>query len=641
MTNSPRYAEHGEVILGTDANGDYVHLPLMERQGYGINMSVLGVYPPKQIIGDFTRDSHQLLSSYIQSSFIGGGQIGTSQEATDQERFWYATLETRYPRALTLAPLTATVSGPNTSGARPLGDYGTATLASYGAVLRLVESGTASGGANLTATPVNKGTQFAGTSTSRFFIPLGASGIDVWDGAAVTNIAGVTAQSLTVFDQKLYAVQTNGQIKYSLDGTAWTDTGLKVDATHTPRHIVTFYDRQDNPCLHVITDTDVWAIDASAPNIYRTELQYPRHPYQGLAATVWRTDLYVSVGTGLHRYTGSVITSAGVDRDEGLPRAFAGYYVDLTSGYNGLYALIKGLDQSGGESSEEQTLDLGDGGDGWYVPASTGGASVMVWDGMGWHTLWTATDVTSSGITSIYVSGGGTNQYRLWWGCAGDLYYQDLPLIYQNPKQLPTGSYATTGYLETPWLDMSMTGTSKILASIEIDTLNCSSTNYIDVSYGLDSDGSMTYLGRITSNGHARFQFGSSGSLPDGDTTRYRGASFERIKLRFEFARNAAVSTSSPLMESFAVVYLKKMGKLKAWEFVVDLDRIPDTGYKGRGRQEIIDFLEDIVDDTEFVPFCPGSRWYNVKVSGVSGLDVTGVASSGSRRVNVVEAMEM
>jgi hypothetical protein len=641
MTDRPRYTDVGEVILGVDSKG-YVHLPIDVTDGFGVSTSVLGVYPPKQIQGDYTRDSHQLLSAFIQSSFIGGGQIQTAQEATDIERFWWSTLETRHPRTLCLPALTTMVAGPNESSARVLGDYNNATLASYGTELRLVESGSATGGATLNGTPVNKGVAFAGTGSTRFFIPLGASGIDIWDGATVTHDGTILAASIELFDEKLYVIETDGDIHYTVDGSTWTSGGVSLDASYTPRHLVSFYDRADQPCLHVVTERDVWAVNVDGPAMYKTQVQYPAHPDQGLASTVWRTDLYVSVGAGMHRYTGSVIAANGIDRDDGLPEEWKARFQDITGAYNGIYCLMRGVPSPTNDDAELYELDLGAGGEDFYVNEASGTSFVCVWDGFGWHYLWGAE--ASGEPTSIFISGAGGG-YRLWWGFAGNLYYQDLPIIFQNPKQISTSSYAPSGFLETPWVDMNMTGSRKILASIEIDTLQCDSLNYADVYYETDDASTVSgtsgliWLGMINTNGHHVFRFGENGLLPDDTTTRYDGQGFERIRLRFELNRDPDDVSKTPIMESYAISFMKRMGNLRAWEFIVDLGY--DGEYKGRGKDELRQYLEACVDDEVFMPFCHQDKWYSVKVSGVSGTDMSGMPLDGSRRINVVESFDL
>jgi len=636
VSDFPQAAGPNEVILGQDDDDHYVFLPLIkDGPMQGVNVSLVTVYPPKQVAGDFTRDSHQLLSSLIQSSWIGGGQIYTSQESTDIERFWWALADTRYPHALVLPPLVTSVSGPNDDGCRMLGDYADKTLAAYGNRLREVETGTASGGATLTATPVGKGVSFRGTGgTTWFYIPLGASGHDRWNGTAITNDNAVLAVDFTIFDNRLYALCSDGTIKVTTDGTTWASAGVSLDRSYTPRHIVTFYDRQDNPCMHVITERDVWAIDPNEPAIYRTELQYPPHDEQGLAAAVWRTDLYTSVGLGVHRYTGSVITAQGPDRDEGLPLAFRGRIVDFASEYNGLFCLVRGAPASSG-TEESLELDTGLGGEEFYTPLSGSAAScLLVWDGFGWHTLWTASEVADP--TTMIVSAGGSG-YRLWWGFGGDAYYMDLPLSYQNPKQVETNAYAASGYLETSWFDMQMTGTEKSLASIETFTSNCSSTEYVDISYAVDGATSWTYLGRVTTDGKNTIRFGRNGSHPDG-TARYDAVSFERVRFRFDLARGSD-TTQTPILESFAIAFRKQMGVLKAFEFVVDLSL--DGVYKGRGNDDLRRYIEGLVDDVTNLPFSYDNRWYDVTVTGVSGLDRTGQSLQGSRRVNVVQSQEL
>src|SRR3990167_8685907 len=55
------------------------------------------------VIGDAQFDSDEVLSVDIMTDFSGGGQILDRNEGSDQGRFWWSTLHTRDPFALTLA----------------------------------------------------------------------------------------------------------------------------------------------------------------------------------------------------------------------------------------------------------------------------------------------------------------------------------------------------------------------------------------------------------------------------------------------------------------------------------------------------------------------------------------------------------
>lgn len=55
-----------------------------------VNTSHIGTYPPKQVIGDWTRTSHEVLSSFVQSDTTGG-EIRGAVECTDLGRLWRVT----------------------------------------------------------------------------------------------------------------------------------------------------------------------------------------------------------------------------------------------------------------------------------------------------------------------------------------------------------------------------------------------------------------------------------------------------------------------------------------------------------------------------------------------------------------------
>lgn len=634
MTGLPRYPEKGEVVLGTDDAGDGVQLKLIGP----VSTSIIGVYPPKQVIGDFTRDSHEMLSAFIQADWSGGGQINDIQESTDVDRYFFATLEARYPKMLALLPLATKVTGPNTTGARPLADRSSLTYASFGTTLISYNAAVvATTIGTLAGTPVNRGVVFRGTgAATKLFLPYGSTGYETYDGSALSGLLTTTTPvALAKWDDKLYSLEHDGDLRVSIDGTTWTDV-TSIDESYTPRHLVPFYDRSESPSLHAITDTAVFELDLGIPSAKQTEVTYPPHPDNGLGAAKWNTDLFTSVGIGITRYTGGIVQpGAGPDRGDSLPAGLAGKIVDLVPSYNALYALLEGVNV--GEFTED-FLEGGGMGDPFFISGTTSVASILLFDGRGWHAAWVAPQAGGS-PTLLHVAAFSDGTHRLWWGWDGDLYYQDLPRTFQNPKINETANYAPSGYLEIGAFDGAMTGVRKIWLSIEIDTLGCSATETVTISYRKDDDPGWTQLGSaITTNGHHVFRIGEQGTLPDG-AVRHNGIGFEKLAYRLDLIRGTDTK-KTPIVESVVISYLKRMGKLKAFQFTVDCT-LADAVYKGKANKTVMEYLESLIDEEVLIPFGHQDDWLMVKVTGVSGADETGTDLRGSRRVSVAEVFEV
>ena len=269
----------------------------------GLSVVNLATFAQKVVFGDYTRESHPILSQWILSDLSGGHGIIERREGTDNARYRFATLYTRHPHQISLprrpAPI---VAGNGTEPFYPVGDLivsGTPRFfALYGGSAFYLFDEAADTFSDTTFTlaspPVNKPVTFKGSGTYRFYLPLGANGYATYDHSAnATVTASPTVQAFCVWDNKLIALSTTGQLYSSLDGSTFTSYGAegKLDEAWTPRHLTVFYDRSGNPAICLITDRDTWFFDPAGPTLYRTSLQLPPRPSQGLGAAVWRAEL--------------------------------------------------------------------------------------------------------------------------------------------------------------------------------------------------------------------------------------------------------------------------------------------------------------------------------------------------------------
>src|SRR5690606_8386508 len=116
-----------------------------------------------------------------------------------------------------------------------------------------------------------------------------------------------------------------------------------------------------------------------------TEVQYPPHRDHGLGATKWRGEFFSSVGMGVFKYNGSIQAPMGLDRDQGLPDDIRGKIVDLLGEYNGIYALVSGVEF---EDDFVESLEWDGTDDQWYVSPGAAISSLHIWTSYGWHCLW-------------------------------------------------------------------------------------------------------------------------------------------------------------------------------------------------------------------------------------------------------------
>jgi hypothetical protein len=629
----PEEALHGEVLF------DDRRVPIVGI----VQRANLGRFPPKVVTGDYTKDSDDLLSTWVLSNFSGGGQVEDIEEGAHEGRFWYATLDTFHPNQLALLPQTHKVVGPNTDGARPLGDLDNNFYAAYGTAIRLISGTPAAASGSFTAlsiAPAGKGKVFKGTGTKQLFIPLGATGYARFDGTTTTNVAASGTQPATVsfevWDNKLFALATNGGLWSTTDGSTWTLI-LTLDASFAPRHLIGFYNREGAETLHVVTDSVTWAYDPDATKLVKTGLVMPPHPSNGLGNEVWEFRLYVTRGLGTSMYDGNLMTPMGVNRDDGLPFAYRGKTIDLAAGQH-LFALIEGAATvgSGAEAIEmEESVPEG----GLYFGSTTTQGSLMVWTGRGWHTVWTSSGATGNGTWAVVSA--TTAAHRVVWGYGGDLYYIDLITDDANPKQLARaglGDFAPSGRLETGDFDASMAAFQKIGSVFKMSADHASATETITASYSTDRGTTWTTIGQVTDTDEAVF------SLGEGEGVFSEGLPFKRIRFAFDFARDPSNALVSPILE-YAILEFKKVPKTShSWAFKVPLS--DKRGYVDQQAQEIADYIESLIGETDaegnlvaprFFVFGHRDRKFRATVAQVKANEPTGpVMANWSMDVTVV-----
>lgn len=638
----------GEVIFIDPYTEETYHVPLMpNNQGErDVSVSHISTYPAKQVMGDWLRSDHDVLSSFVQSDWTGGGQIWNSDEGADLNRFWFGTLGTRHPGQTTL-PLRSYYheADDDPDGLKlaiPMADYGQEFYASFGLDLCTVTDQAAVIKATLDHVPVaRKSGVFTGTSgQTRLYIPMGSHGYQHWNGvtlsALLTDVEPIDFQE---WDDKLYALQLNGEVYESLTGEGDWQLKFSVPPDSDPRGITVFYDAQNKPTIYVITRKAVYAADLSLGKAYRTKLDPPPHADAGLAVADWREDLYVSYGIGVHQYTGDSIIAMGLDRNDGIPQWLNGRICSMAKGYNGLYCLIQGYQGVEEMLDPSFITDLS-----WYdfyMSPSSSQPALMMWDGVGWHSVWIPENALRQ-PTSLYISSQPGHE-RLWWGIGNRLYWQDVHHMYYNPAQrMPSAEYEEDGWLETSIYDYSMDGQEKIFYALEVMCNSVSSTERIIVEYKIDNDPwvQLPHIDSAPPRDRKVFKIGEKGMFPDHLTPRFDGTPFIDIRFRIRMERGLD-STRTPVLESIASIFHKVMGPLKAYSMVTGLSSEHENReYKGRSMVEITQFLDRMVASRYLVPMGYGGRWRNVRFAGSSGTDQDGVSQSGIRTISVLEVQE-
>lgn len=641
-------------------SGEVVVLPIIDTGGkQDVRVSFLGAFPPKQVIGDWTREHHEWLSALVQSDWQGGGQITDSQESTDTSRYYgIASLETRYSKALTLLPETVKIANPTPgSVARPLGDavkaYGEEVrfYASYGTDLNRWDEATSTWDSlgDMLELPVNDGVTFQGTDVSvrSFWIPQGIHGYSMLnlDDDTLTVLSfgspgtGLQPVQFLVWDNKLWALTVDGKIYRNVTGldNDWTEI-IRLETQGEARSLVRFVDQTGNPTLYALTTREVFVLDLVTPTAYVIH-EYAPHPDAATASIMWDVSMFFTHGVDVGRYDSGSVTYIGLARGNGLPQEFRGRITGMAIGWNDLFALVEGERAVTAIEPVEEDLDV----DLSFKTLSAKSALMRLDRLGGWHTVWMSESIGKEANHVMVSAAQGT--YAVWWGFNNSLWRSDLPRSYQTPLENPTARFAKSGTLTSSWFDMNKTGMNLILSGLQVRHRDCTATERARVLIQIDHESSPWIdLGEITASpgddhGSTLMRVGDEGTLPDGEQW-FKGLRFRKVRYRIELTRGDD-PTKTPVIDSVVVFYMPVMGTLSAFTVGIDCTTDGHRTYKGMGPRERQQFLERLVE-AEFVPFSyREGEWFVCKVAGVSGADQSGVGYGGDRTVSLVAVYDL
>jgi len=668
-----------EVMLlsGADVDRGWVRVPLAGTDG-AIQFSDLARFQPKMLFGDPSKDDNDLLSSWQISNLSGGHGVYTLKEGTDEGRYSFSTMITRYPAQFSRGYYIEEPSVIAAGVHQVLGDMYCATpdrfslIVSVGTTLYKCssESGTISpmpgsilvnaSAPGMTIAPTARGQGFSGAGvTDAFYVPMGTSGY-AWiseASAAANNVATPKFRAFTVYDNKLLGVTTGGRIYWTADAAppVWTayDITFQLPRQYYIRDILTFYDRRDEPAVFVLTEREMFQFDPDGPELFPIDFEWPSHGRRVQAAAVWQGQLFIAIGMGVFRYSGGTWMAVGLDRDDGIPVEYRGYITDLAAGYNGLYALVRGEDKSGGSNP--------------YGAKS----SVHEFSGSGWSCIW-AQDVSQNantiptsdqyhgkiGETPVAVkrlvtsrssgSSGVSQNYSLNWDRdTGGAQGMDLPIDWANPRAgTESGTDFGIGYYyywESGWFDADMYGYTKIANACQFTiehakSYSTPSGETFRLLYRADQ-GTWTLLwqGRME-DGRYTAPFGTGIAIDTPapghpETTLYTGMPFEKIQLRWEITGQ---SNNEPAMiTNFALSFLKTVSSNDSFTLTVNCTNGSTDGQLSP--QELTEWIDALTSADHFGLMRFGPYTYRVFTAQNGGVRFGSDSQQGMRSLSIVE----
>jgi hypothetical protein len=497
--------------------------------------------------------------------------------------------------------------------------------------------------------PVYHGVEWEGD----FYVPHGSNGYSVIDDTMdVTPATDIEPIQFVVWDRKLCALTADGELFIMPVGGTWTASSADrtIPSGCRARRMVNFIDQSGNPILHIVTNSLVFAFDQDAGTggiLYETKLDYPKHPDQGRAAVNWRGDtMFINVGLGIHGYNGSNITSMGPDGRFGLPARLRGTIVDLAAEYNALLALIEGTPDPTAEEVGEEFVVEGPLYQQQYnygipnFPYRPTFSSLYRWSNSQWHPVWESAEAVGTPTWMRLSEADG--EYRLWWGYGNQMYTQELPVAFQNPKQslLSGGTrFMPSGSLITGYFDADMVAFAKLASHIEVNLDDVTGSNEpggrVVVSYQADNDPDTSWrvLGEANTVGLTVMPFRNIARAV-GDPFS-RGRRFRKLRMKIDLYQSASSQLLSPLVESIVFKFQKIPESQLSWQFAISLTT--QDGFKGPGNKELGDYLDSLLSSDEFVEFGIGNNVYRVRAAQVQGGRFTGYDERGNYQVNIVE----
>ena len=625
------------------------------------------LYPPKVTIGDTTRDSQSRASVISWSDWRGGLGTERMEGAVDVDKTWWSTAQLRYKRHLVLPPL-ANKTG--TAGTLAASAHGIAGLTSavigelsdsiYACCDQKVLKYTsatdvwavvATLGSNATDTiTVN----LAGTVYIIFAHTTGYTYST--DGSSWTADTSHTAKYMAWWDNKLYFINNAGQL-YSVtapNASPSTDALLPLPSGNVT-DLFTSRNSSGNSILYASTKVGLFAHDSANTKWVETEVDFPFHPFNGVGTRKWRDSVYFPAGLGIYKYingtNNAVITTVGLDKDDGLPSEARGTIKRLDASHNELLAMVDATTAptvpTTSVTGNFQWSAVQHGHGSPVMPSDTGTSGIYGYNEVGWQTKWYAGSATGKPILDTHVS-NAHDGYRMWWVFDNEIYNMTLASDIINPSQVSNFEYAKSAIHYTPWFDAGQVEVDKLALRLKVEASDLSSNEKLSLVYQIDHEESdIAFLepsgaiGQVTSTtmgatkGVQTFNFGDSASVLNGKT--FRAIRF-KVTLNREDSDTDAAKILSPDLISMTFEYRKKLEP--KWGHTVTVDFANE--YKGKTPQELRSNLITAIENRQLVEFTfrddsGGTRNYYVDIASASGLEYTGYDERGRSQILLVE----
>ena len=595
-----------------------------------IQQMLASQFAPKQVTGDYSKDSEQIASSWILQDSRGGIGIKDMMEVKDADRCWWSTAEIGYKGHLLLPVLVTNCGNPTAADPAVIIEYGNALYVAFGADVRKWNEGLAAFGSSLVtlvAAPtdgiVHKSKLYLamGTDFERF------DGSTWTDGATLSGVAKASRYFIE-WDSKLFRLDNNGALFYSTnEGVTWTASAVSTLPAGYFTSLFLYRDVAGDVIVYLGTKQGIYALDFVSAKWVETELVLPYHDYAAMGATWWRDAAYIGSGMALYRYVTSnpaVVSLMGLDRDYGLPSGYVGNIIKLLPGHNALYALMDATTMlvqdlyPAGLYGDVQIYD------------NEGYSAVFRWDTFGWGVVYLGIAAGTPVKTGVVCT--ADDYYRLWFAMDNKVFYVPLQVTIQNPLEVADFLFGASAEHITPWFDADNAVIDKLGFKANGYVTGTSATEYAKLYYGLNYDDSPWTLltttafpdGQIDADGEVEFTFAS-----------LAGVAFKAIRFKVELARGGTTSVS-PDLRWLRLSYIKLLAA--QWGFRAQLDC--SRNYRFKSAKSLLAALKTAVETQTLGAFTfrngNGAETHQVRIASLEGVEVGGKRSEGIYSVALV-----
>ena len=625
-----KVVEENEIIL----NGVYY------RVSNPVRRFITSQFPGKITLGDYNLESNPITSTFVSSDHRGGIGIERMDASKDLDRVWWSTGQLRHTDHFVLPKLaTASGSDPSTTLTEFLTFKGVLYAAGGGFLHTYNPNNTWTTIEVSTTTSINNASDAEVGMVNSVSTAVFANKEGIYYSTTGESWASNSTQStpyIAFWKDQLYAISSDGQLYRSSDlSGSWTvDAKLKLDDDDVVGLIVARNASQDR-VLYAVTKQGLYVHDDTNTRFVQTDFKIPKSNNNGKGTTTWRGSIYYPSSMGIYKINvvsdATIVTTIGLDRDDGVPQTYRGKILKLVPTHNELLVVVNAQEQ---DTTPLTTKIHATAGSRSRMNTSIGGGLVgysyiAAFDDRGYE-IKHITGSSSAGITGAFV-GTDQDEYRLWVNYDSEAYYISLSTDVINPSQISDQSYASAATLETPYFDAGVIGQDKVALAIRAETKNPTSNETITISYAVNYSDSFTDLTAITSTGETEFK------LPNSTTPT--GVEFRSIKLKAALARGGT-ATNTPDLIKLALLFKKTLPVQYGFDVVLDLT----NSHKGKTIRDLQAAVETAISTNTLMELTyrddsGGTRNYFVTALSAQALEETGLNERARFRLTLSEAV--